>query len=302
MANNYISISIPSELKQFEKIVKVISSNDETEEFSKNDFGVKLIKNDEGQVSEALYYSNTGDLLKKIFYSGSSIYRIEYYRDNKMRVLESYTMGKLLNKCIYDKFGQLYCTFNYEYHQKDLITSIKKIVKDKHYKVEYEYDDCNRINCRILILNSQILDTQKFKYDVIDRIIEYKDNNQEIKVEKINTNNELIKYTISDIIGNKIEIWNKFLCSDYVGTEIELNGHKTSIKDRSYVDNVMLKRPYATEDDLDLAMSCILDKKQLMSVTRTNKQDISDSILKDRVNDNTLPISIRKLHLINNNN
>lgn len=297
MEQNYFSIPIPTELKQYQKIVDAITPM-ENEEKPETDFGVKLIKNTSGYVSEAHYYSDTGDLLKKIFYQGSTVCRIEHFRYKKMRSQETYRDGRLQRKSIYNRDGQLVSSINYEYNRKDLITVIRKVAQEKRYEVLYDYDELGRPNGRILRMNSKTLDTQKFRYDIIDRIVEYEDSNQNIKVHKVNTKNELVKYTITDKIGNSIDIYNKFLCSDYIATEIDLNGHKTIIKDSSYLGNALLKKPYASEDDLDLAMSNIFNKDKYNYVARKHNTDITNMVINKNMNNNVLPISIRKMQLI----
>ena len=62
----------------------------------------------------------------------------------------------------------------------------------------YKYDDLNRIVCRKLYKNSEHINEQHYKYDILDRIIEYQDDNQHIVVNKISLNNELLSYVIID--------------------------------------------------------------------------------------------------------
>ena len=86
----------------------------------------------------------------------------------------------------------------------------------------------------------------------------------------------------------------------YEYTDLSLNGHTVRIKDRSYVDNVMLKKPYTTEDDLDFIISKLYGVKPLETATkRQNYGDISDETIQSKVSPNMLPISLRKRLLIN---
>ena len=82
--------------------------------------------------------------------------------------------------------------------------------------------------------------------------------------------------------------------------EIIVNGHSTTVKDTSYVDNIMLKKPYATEDDLDLIIANLFggtgtrnseESSVIKSSFKKAQQDIEPRIL---------PISIRKRLLYNN--
>ena len=166
-----------------------------------------------------------------------------------------------------------------------------------------------RVNSRIIKVNKNTVAEQRYRYDILDRIVEYKDENQTINVLKLNPKNELLSYTITDRNGNTISIINKYMCSDYIGTEIDLNGHKTTVNDKSYVDNVMLKKPYTSEDDLDLVISKMLNnsksesesKPKLIPITRRGpNKDISDTIINNNlINSNKpLPISMRKVQLL----
>ena len=128
-----------------------------------------------------------------------------------------------------------------------------------------------------------------------------------INVHKVNPKNELVSYTITDVIGNRIIINNKFMCSDYIGTDIELNDHKTSIKDISYVNNIMLKKPYATEEDLYYALSHLgeiprIHSPHMMSTRRksvNSSEDISNYIINSKKECKPAPrISAENINLI----
>ena len=305
MTETYLGISIPDELKQFKKNI-VIPDNTEAKVF-RNDFGVKVVKDKYGNPTHAEYYSDTGELLKKIFYNGSAISTIEHYRNFILYSQEEYRDGLIYRELTYNNCGEIISTIKYSYNNKDKIISIKKSVKNNRYDVEYGYDELMRVNSRILKCNNEIFETQKYRYDILDRIVEYQDNNQLITVHKINQNNCLISYTITDNAGNTIVVKNKFLCSEYIGTELDLNGHMTTVHDKSYVDNLVLKKPTTTKDDLDFAMSGLFKKRQDVKQSnfvtkRISNQDIIEKIIGDRVlsKNNVLPISMRKLQLLCN--
>ncbi len=297
MAESIASISIPAELQQFQKNVN--NSENITPKTESPDFGVKIIKNSSGNVSHVEYYSDTGEILKKIYYECSSISNIEHYRNNRLFRQEYYKNGLLTQKITFNKCGQASHTITYLYNKKNELIAIKKLVQNRTYEVEYGYDELNRVNSRKLKLNSKILNEQNYRYDILDRVVEYNDKNQRIKVSKINNSGQLIEYSILDIAGNEISVLNKFMCSEYIGTIMDLNGHKTSVKDESYTDNVMLKKPFISEDDLDMILSHMLNNNESMT-TRRNNIDITESIIKSKTETRRiLPITVRKIQLFN---
>ncbi len=279
MSENYLRISIPVELKQYQKLDNTIDDNTITA-----DFGVKIVKDSNGDMQYAAYYSDSGDIIKKIFYKGSSVANIKHYRDNTLTYQECFNNGRLKRKITYDKSGKAKADIVYEYNSKNLIVAIRKNSDNNRYEVEYGYDELSRVDSRIIKYNSKICLQQMYRYDILDRVVEYRDRNQHIKVQKINPKNELLAYTITDRAGNDIIIINKYLCSDYIGTEIDLNGHKTTVKDKAYVDNVMLKHPFTSEDDLDLVFSNIINTPSELSGTKRDKEtDISECIISNEV-------------------
>ena len=247
MTQNYLCISIPEELQEFTKEVTLINNN---EDDKSGDFGVKPILDKYGNMTGTSYYSNSGELIKKIFYKGSSVESIQHYRNNKLYSEEKFITGKISRKTLYNSEGKELSVIKYKYDREDRIVCIQKRIDGQFYSVEYGYDELKRVNSRIIRAGSEVINEQKYRYDILDRIVEYQDSNQCINVHKVNQYNELLNYTITDIIGNRIVVSNRFMCSEYIGTDIELNGHKTSVCDRIYVNNVMLKKPYTNEDDL----------------------------------------------------
>ena len=307
MNQDYLCINIPEELQQYNKIVSIIDKDTITSEEQAPDFGVKLIKDKNGNLIHTAYYSDNGELLKKIFYNGSTVASIEHYRNNSLYSVEKYNDGKMVRKTKYNRDKNTECIINYEYNRKDQITSIRKLAGKYKYEVDYGYDELLRVNSRIIKINSIIAAEQRYKYDILDRIVEYKDENQTIKVQKLNQKNELISYIITDKIGNTITVINKYICSEYIGTEIELNGHKTTICDRNYIDNVILKKPFTSEDDLDFVISKMLfkpsstHKEDIIPITkRKPDEDIINMVIHDNITDKSkpLPISLRKMRLL----
>ena len=289
-----LCVSIPIELRKYQKVSEnkdIILKN------STLPFGVKIIRNALGEVEHSAHYSDNGELLKKVFYKGSSVVSISHYRNQCLSAKEEFIDNKITNKRIYDKEGNIISTTRYCYNRKDKIVSIKKICGDDIYFVEYGYDELERVNSRKISCNTKVIREQTYRYDILDRIVEYKDENQTIKIMRISSKNELISYTITDKIGNNIYITNNIdICGNYDNTEISLNGHKIKVKDKSYVDNIMLKKPYTTEDDLDFVIANLLAEPPKIT-NRENINEITDKIISGKVEAiqaKTLPISIRK--------
>ena len=202
-------------------------------------------------------------------------------------------------KFIFQTNGYLSYSLEYDYNRKNQLVSICKKRSGTELLALYKYDDLNRIVCRKLYKNSEHINEQHYKYDILDRIIEYQDDNQHIVVNKISLNNELLSYVIIDRMGNKIVVENLYSSSTYKETNISLNGHSTTIKDTSYVDNIMLKRPYANENDLDLIIANLFNEEKVSPTKREahseiNAMDVIDSNIQYR----TLPISMRKRLLL----
>ena len=305
MTGNRWCISIPEELQQY-TINNSVSLDESKESFAAPDFGVKLIKDEQGNLKFAAYYSDIGELIKKIYYDGSSVSVIEHYRNNILYSREKYDEGKLTKKSKFSRLGKPVCIINYIYNRKNQIVVIRKSSDGKRYEVEYGYDELMRVNSRTIKVDGEIVAEQLYTYDILDRVVNYHDKNQTIKVTKINPKNELISYTITDKLGNMIQVVNKFMCSEYLGTEIDLNGHKTTINDKSYLDNIVLKKPFTSEDDLDFAISNIYrppenNNTQSMGLTkREGNTDITNLIIGDNVKciQKPLPISMRKQQLL----
>ena len=112
----------------------------------------------------------------------------------------------------------------------------------------------------------------------------------------------MISYSITDKIGNISYITNRFVQSLYTDTEIVTNGHKSIVKNFCYVDNVMLKKPRANDEDLDLIVSKLFSKNNLPTSCKdiTNSVEMhTQKIIDENIKIKTLPISIRKRVLYN---
>jgi len=292
MSQKLFNVTIPEELLEY----AIVNADESSDSKTDKNFGLKVIKNQCGEVERVDYYTNTGDLLKSIYYKGFSISTIKYYRNMKLYAEERYSDGKLVSKGVYNPDGTIQHGIAYNYNRQNNIISIEKASNGSKYKVEYGYDELNRVNSRKIYVNDELKSEQTYRFDILDRIVEYKDNNQQIEISQISTKNELISYKITDKIGNEMFIVNRFNENGYVGTDITLNNHRTTVKNRSYVDNVMLKKPYTTEDDLDLIIANLFNSQDNTTKRTVNPEEYIDKTIQSRV----LPISIRKRLLYNN--
>lgn len=289
-----LCVSVPEELKCFCKKSPEIMNFISKCPTPKN-FGVKLFKAKDGRLEYAAYYSDYGEILKKVYYKGSSVVYIEHFRMENLFYSENFEEDQLIKKCFYNKEQKIISEILYEYNRQKNITCITKNNKTNTYKVEYGYDELNRVDSRILYYDNKVVNKQKYKFDILDRIVEYSDLNQKVNVLKVSPSNELINYIITDTMDNEIIVFNWFDTKGYSRTDVTLNGHKISIVDRSYVDNVMLKKPYTTEDDLDLIISRIFNDTQQECVTkRSSSLDVSNEFIENSIQARVLPISIRK--------
>ena len=211
MVQNYLSISIPEELKKFSKEVELLETPSKV--YKLNDFGVKPIKNNSGNTVGNAYYSDMGELIKKVYYNGSSVIKVENFRNGYLYSQEEFNSAKILRKTLYDANKTKLCVIKYKYNNDEQICSIQKFINDNVYTVNYGYDELKRVNSRTIYIDCSLINEQSFKYDILDRIIEYKDGNQCIKIHKVNQHNDLVSYTIIDAVGNKIDINNRFILS-----------------------------------------------------------------------------------------
>lgn len=291
MLKNYLSISIPEELTQYQKGYypqeEILSESFVSE--------VEVIKNQKGQIECVNYYQEE-ELIEQVVYNGFTIVAVNYYRENKLHLRIDIANNNVINKTYYRKNGSIYAEISFEYNKQNKITSIEKVKNNDVYYVKYGYDELDRVNSRKIFINSELVREQKYRYDILDRIVEYRDENQRIVVNNISNKNELISYTITDKIGNEISVINNFSEQEYTSTNLLLNGHTTHLKDESYVDNVMLKKPYTTESDLDLIIQNLLKPNDCVT-KRTNLNSVN--LIDKNIEVKILPISIRKRILYN---
>jgi hypothetical protein len=126
----------------------------------------------------------------------------------------------------------------------------------------------------------------------------YRDNNQTINVKEVGSNRKLISYVIQDRMHNDIYIYNLFENDKYSKTEITLNGHKMFVRDISYVDNAMLRKPYTREDDLDFMMTNLFRQEDAPVKRQDEDSNVTNFKLNNCMQRPILPISIRKSQLL----
>lgn len=298
MDQSTLCVSIPLELQSYKKTSKIsfISKNYDV----KQNFGIKIIKKPDGKVNYTAHYTDSGELFKKCYYEDNDIVKISHFRSDKLFCTEDYESEKLKRKTFFTNDGEIKSEIFYEYSGSN-IKSIKKLQTKTLYEVIYGYDELDRINKRTIKINDETVSEQRYKFDILDRLLEYQDSNQKIEILRMSPKNQLIYYKITDKIGNNISVTNNFDSGRYKYTEISLNGHKMTISDINYVDNIMLKKPYATEDDLDLIIANLFSSNSIeCSVTkRPNVMDMASQLIQDNIQLRTLPISIRKRILYN---
>ena len=297
MTIEYFGLTLPPELSDYGTFQNLTEPDVEVELMSE----VEVNRDLRGRILSVNYYSPNQELIKQKFYHGMSVSYINYYSQNRLCSKEEYDEDRLVTKTVYHKNGSMAYEIKYEY-EKAKLSHISKRTSENEIVIKYVYDELDRIISRKIYLDNRPVSEQKYNYDILDRIKEYKDENQRIVVKNVSAKNELLSYSITDKIGNEIEINNHFTEYGYTDTEITLNGHSITVNDTSYVDNVMLKKPYASDDDLDLIISSLM-KHSMPSVVRTDSMDVlnrkSMGLIDKNIQIKTLPISIRKRVLFN---
>ena len=285
MLNSYYKLSVPEELVAYYNVTSPVSRmSDKSYQF---DSDLIVCRDARGCVTSVKYLTPDKELLKEVFYKGESVCKINHYRANKLYSTEGYKEGLLVLKFIFKASGHLAYSIEYEYRDGNM-TSIRKKCDGRDILIEYHYDDFGKISERVIYLNNTPILEQNYNYDNLGRIVEYSDNNQHIEVYKISDKHELISYEITDKMGNVITIENHFTESGYVCTDLIVNGHSAQVKDTSYVDNIMLKKPYTSEDDLDFIIANLFQRED--TAHTKNETGTVGNVIEQRV----LPLSMRK--------
>ena len=291
MDNDFVK-TVPQELRAYVNSSRSIDiSSPQTE----------ILRDSQGRICSVCYYNNKRELTKQVFYNGAAIKSIEYYHKNTLISKEEFNDSKLITKKHYDN-GIVESITNFEYDSKKNVQKITKEENNFFVIVQYMYDTFNRIISRKTYNNKEFISKQEYNYDILDRVTYYSDENQTIKVNSYSSKNELINYTITDRMNNVIIVINHFSDTGYICTEYSLNEHSLTLNDTSYVDNIMLKRPYATEEDLDLIISNLYSLKDSFngcSRQATAAGRNATELINNNISQRVLPISIRKRVLYN---
>ncbi len=297
--NSFYRFAIPEDLTAYYRVSNIIKIDVERNSEFRSD--IIICRGTGGTVSSVKYYTPDGELYKEVNFEGSDISEAYIYRNKILYSKEKYMNGRVYSKSLYKSDNTIAYTYMYEYNKRGNIISICKKINGKEILSVYKYDDFSRITKRKIFLNNEIILEQHYGYDILDRITTYTDDNQRIVVNKLSKNNELLSYVITDKIGNNIRVENIFNGQEYIHTKINVNGHCSTIKDTSYVDNVMLKKPYTTEDDLDLIIANLYGCNDSMRTTREDTM-IKNSLnmIDKNIEIRTIPISLRKRLLYNN--
>ena len=301
MKQNYLCVTIPLDLLCYQKISDTFQEDKLEVQYSSE---MELSRNKLGQIERIDYYENS-ILSKSIIYQGSSIIENRYYKQSVLYLVEEITSNKVCSKTYYKKDGSPDYKIEYQYNRQGKIISIKKNKQQNEFTVIYGYDELERINSRKIYMNSNLINEQKYRFNILDKVVEYRDSYQVVSIEEINPSGELISYKITDKMRNEIVVKNMFIHGLNSNTIINMNGYSTNVIDKNYVDNIMLKKPYTNEYDLDLIISQLFSptpKTHRITANRNSEQSL-DAIIDNNIQKNiqikTLPISIRKSLLFN---
>lgn len=258
---------------------------------------VDINRNDFGEVISVNYYSEEGDIEKQILYENSEIFKIRYYKNNKVVKLEDYVGGLNISSKKYDKNGNCIYQIKYTYDKYNRIFSIAKIIKDREFSVKYEYDEIGRIISRKFYVDFNEKFFQEYRYDILNNLVEYIDSNQHILVESL-MEGKLLSYKIINSLCKEILVINNFKNGKYQNTRIVTEENDYKEVNINYVDNFMMKKPFAKEEDLDLVISQLMQQDSSI-VCSNSRVDKSEDILDEYIKFKILPISIRKRVLYN---
>ena len=101
---------------------------------------------------------------------------------------------------------------------------------------------------------------------------------------------------------NEVIVTNNFEDKNYIDTEISVNGSKKNVKDTSYLENVIMKKPTKNMEELDLIIAKLYDKEPEFSMlTKRPSAEPEERLESNLVNiieyktkSKPLPIALRK--------
>ena len=292
--------SLPASLASYYQNPETLFSIEDEREVCLPDIIINRDKN--GEIYSVCYYSPDRMFVKEVSYGCDDKVVNNYYCNGRLYAKKEFANNLLIRRISYKKNGMQAFSYEYEYNRQGQIVEITKKTSQKKLAANYQYDDFGRIVCRKIYLDNKGILEQTYRYDILDRVIDYCDENQHISVLKLSKKNELLSYVITDRMNNEIRVENLFSEQGYFQTEISVNGHCSVVKDTSYVDNIMLKKPYTNENDLDLIIANLFGQAEKIRTTRVLESDIdgrAENLIDNGISLRVLPISMRKRLLYN---
>ena len=291
MAEQFCGITIPEDFKN------ILPSHSKPELHNMNE--AEIIRDNDGNINRVNYYSNDG-ASKQVYYNGDYISEIRYFYDGILYKKQIYKDEKLVTEYFYKKTGELSYCLEYEY-KLHKISALTRTYGFNKRRVELNYDQFDRISERTILVNNINFLTQYYSYDALDRIIGYRDDNYRVFVEQFTRNNELQTYKITDKMNNIVVVNNRFDENYYTETELTVNNKTIIVKNKNYVDNVMIKKPTQNMDDLDLILSNLYNQKQEFNCTRRTSAKLDErlnsgvaNLIEFKSNTKVLPLALRK--------
>lgn len=291
MAEYVCGIHVPEEFKETEFIVTDINVKPVKR--------VETVYNSDGTILSVDYYEDEY-LERKVFYEGSSVSEIRYYKEGKIDFKQVFRDDVLVSEYFYKASGEISFSLEYEY-KLGKIFAVSQILGLNKRKVELKYDFLDRITGRNIYFDDKLVLTQHYFYDAMGRISAYDDENYSLLVEKFTKDNKLHRYRITDKMKHEIVITNNFDNGNYVDSKVSVNGLNTIVKDINYVDNIMTKKPTKSMDDLDLIISKLFNGQESSVSTKRSSSELEDrldsnlvNIIEYKTKVRPLPIALRK--------
>ena len=294
MDNSCIKFSVPEELREY--CLNYPQKSEFNLDFSSFVSDVTIKRDDLGQIVYIDYISSQKGLEKRVFYKNNSVSKVNYYTLGKLSLKEEFEDDRLILKSFYNNFEKCLYSIKYEYDYKSNIETLRKNVSGNEIFIKYYYDDIGRVIERCLFYGVDLITSQHYSYDILNRILEYEDERIHIQVQRINKAGLLEAYKIDDKFGNNIEIENYFDLIYYKYSKVTINGHSKNIVNNSYLDNLMLKAPYASENDIELCLMNYLNSNSgILALSQIKNEDSINLEKSNKIK--ALPISIRKRYL-----
>lgn len=258
----------------------------------------KIHYDNKGSIDYIEFYNSYDGTIEKIVdYQGPFIKRINFYQNNRLYKAEEYSDSKICTREYYNN-GIKVETNSFQYNNDNRLIKINKTKNNVDYYIQYEYDCLSRIKTRRAYANCDKLIEQKYKFDILDRVIEYEDDYQKIVVNNFGEHNELLSYTITDMQNNVLNIQNQFYANKYLHSVLTLNSSSLKVQNKHYVDNILLKKPIPSETDFNFILLLFTNSRNanipsLCNIHSQNQK--TNKCFNDNIKAMTVvPISMRK--------